>query len=80
MIFLAAESDYRNMTEELTFPSFSSNGTVMTINVAIIGDEIVEMDETFSVVLTAQTSDMNSTFTITIINDDSKLRMAMHYF
>ena len=76
MIFLAADSDYRSVTEEITFPSLSSDGTIMTVNVAIIGDKIVEMDETFTVVLTAQTSDMNNTFTITIIDDDCKLRIA----
>ena len=74
-VFINADSDdYESLSTPITFSDMSINGTVLCINVAIIGDTTPEHDETFSVTFTPENSrDMisgTSTVTITILNDD----------
>ncbi len=62
-------SDYTSTSGTLTF---SAGETSMTISVPLIDDELVEGDETFSVVLSGENgADLaNASATATIINDD----------
>ena len=50
---------------------------MVEVSIPIIDDSVVEMDEQFTVVLSSSDPNMltsNSQATVTIVNDDSKLR------
>ena len=67
-----APSDYTSVTMDLTFDNGTTNQTVM---IPIVGDNVVESTESFTVSLTSVDSAVNlnpSTTTVTIQNDDSK--------
>ena len=68
-----ALSDYTSVSTDLTFNSGTTNQTVM---IPIVGDNVVESTESFSVSLTTGDSAVMlnpSTATVTIQDDDSKL-------
>ena len=65
-------SDYTSVSMELTFNSGTTTETVM---IPIVGDDVVESTESFTVSLTTGDSAVNlspQTTTVTIQNDDSK--------
>ncbi len=61
----------------LTFSSGASDVSIECMNVSIREDDALETDETFSVTLTTSDDDVdvvNSMTTVTIRDNDSKLR------
>ena len=67
-----ASSDYTTVSIDLTF---NSGTTTQTVMIPIIGDNVVESTESFTVSLTSADSAVTlnpSTTTVTIQNDDSK--------
>ena len=67
-----APSDYTTVTMDLTFNSGNTNQTVM---IPIVGDNVVESTESFTVSLTSADSTVTlnpSTTTVTIQDDDGK--------
>ena len=67
-----APSDYTTVSMDLTFNSGTTNQTVM---IPIIGDNVVESTESFTVSLTSADSAVilnPSTTTVTIQDDDGK--------
>ena len=67
-----ASSDYTSVSMNLTFNNGNTNQTVM---IPIIGDNVVESTESFTVSLTTGDSAVNlspQTTTVTIQDDDSK--------
>ena len=67
-----APSDYTSVTRGLTF---NSGTTTQTVMVPIVGDNVVESTESFTVSLTSADSAVTlspSTTTVTIQDDDGK--------
>ena len=67
-----APSDYTSVFMDLTFNSGTTNQTVM---IPIVGDNVVESTESFTMSLTSADSAVTlnpSTTTVTIQDDDSK--------
>ena len=65
-----ASSDYTSVTRGLTF---NSGTTTQTVMVPIVGDNVVESTESFTVSLTSADSAVTlspSTTTVTILDDD----------
>ena len=72
IILPPAPSDYTSVSTELTFNAGNTNQTVM---IPIVGDNVVENTEFFSLSLMAGDSAVNlnpQTTTVTIQDDDSK--------
>ena len=68
-------SDYTTVSMELTF---NSGDTTQTVMIPIVGDNVVESTESFSVSLTTGDSAVNlnpQTTTVTIQDDDSKISL-----
>ena len=66
-------TDYTTVSMELTFNASTETQTVM---IPIIGDDVVEATESFSVSLTSEDSAVTlgqSSTTVTIRDDDSKM-------
>ena len=71
-LFPPAPSDYATVTMDLTFNSGNTNQTVM---IPVVGDNVVESTESFTVSLTSADSAVMlnpSTTTVTIQDDDGK--------
>ena len=67
-----ASSDYTTVSMDLTF---NSGTTTQTVMIPILGDNVVESTESFTVSLTSADSAITlnpSTTTVTIQDDDSK--------
>ena len=67
-----ASSDYTSVSMDLTF---NSGTTTQTVMIPIVGDNVVESTESFTVSLTSADSAVTlnpSTTTVTIQDDDSK--------
>ena len=67
-----ASSDYMTVSMDLTF---NSGNTTQTMMIPIVGDNVVESTESFSVSLTSADNAVTlspSTTTVTIQDDDSK--------
>ena len=67
-----ASSDYTTVSMDLTF---NSGTTTQTVMIPIVGDNVVESTESFTVSLTSADGAVTlnpSTTTVTIQNDDSK--------
>ena len=70
--FPPASSDYTTVSMDLTF---NSRNTTQTVMIPILGDNVVESTESFTVSLTSADSAVTlnpSTTTVTIQDDDSK--------
>ena len=63
--------------EQVIFPVGSATGDIQCINITIIGDDILEDDETFTVMNTEETVDFDlqadDEETITIVDNDGIL-------
>ena len=73
-LFLSAGSDYSPISSTLTL---TSSTTMVAVLIPIIDDSVVETDEQFTVVLSSSDPNVltsNNQATVTIVNDDSKLR------
>ena len=68
-----ADGDFELLMTNLTIPQGSRNGDSVCFNVTIIGDNVLEDDETFTVELTTITQDVvvdgSGSVTITILHD-----------
>ena len=70
---LPLATDYTTVTMELTF---NADNTTQTVMIPIVGDNVVENTESFSVSLTSEDSAVTlgqSSTTVTIRDDDSKM-------
>ena len=73
-LFPSAGSDYSSISRTL---NLTSSTTMVAVLIPIIDDSVVEIDEQFTVVLSSSDPNVltsNSQATVTIVNDDSKLR------
>lgn len=75
IVTATADSDYISLSSSsLVFPDGSNSGDMQCMDIAITNDEILEINETFTVsltVLTQRVMAVNAVTAITIIDDES---------